>query len=259
MSERLHKFLSRAGVCSRRAAERWIQDGRIAVNGVVITQQGITITNHDQITVDGQPVHAPPAPLPCTESSHTDIPPGVQVWLYHKPVGLLTTHHDPLGRPTVFDAIQAYKDELHLPAHIISVGRLDLNSEGLLILTNNGEYARRLEHPSSHIPRTYRVRAFGVLNRTALQQFEKLKTGIVIQGARYQPIDVQGDRGALTPLPGCKNHWLRMTLHEGKNREIRNVLNFLGFQVSRLIRIQYGPFALDDLKPGAMKAFTRAC
>lgn len=254
MTERLQKFLSRAGVCSRREAERWIYDGRVRVNGTVVTIPGVSVGENDVVEVDGQSITVS-GPVDLQAAHPHDVPKGVRVWLYHKPAGLVTTHKDPEGRPTVFEDIQRYKDALNLPDHVISVGRLDLNSEGLLILTDSGAFARHMEHPSSAIVRTYRVRAFGVMDQDALKSFAALKNGLTIDGMRYQCVAVEGDSGPLKPSRAHKNYWLRMTLREGKNREIRKILNHLNFQVSRLIRVQYGPFYLDDLKPGAIKAW----
>jgi len=226
MTERLAKRIARAGMCSRRDAEKWIEAGRVRVDGELITTPAFNVTEASQILIDGQPLSAPPRQ---------------RIWLYYKPVGLVTTHKDPQGRLTVFEAL---KDKL---PRVVSVGRLDLNSEGLLILTNDGAYAREAELPSNQWPRTYRVRVFGFVNEEAL---DRLKQGIVVEGVRYGAIQAE-----LTRVTG-RNAWLLMTIHEGKNREIRKVLNHLDLQVNRLIRVSYGPFELGDMEPGDIKEIT---
>ncbi len=220
-SQRIAKVIAAAGVCSRRAAEKLIEEGRVFVNGALVETPAFKVTKKDEIVVDGQAL-----------SQKKDV----CLWIYHKPVGLLVTHDDPQGRPTVFQ---------HLPedmGRVISVGRLDLNSEGLLLLTNDGALARKLEHPKTKLPRVYRVRVFGEVNLDRLKQIEK---GTKVNGVSYQPVkmnlkEVQKNR---------KNNWIQMTLHEGKNREIRKLMAFAGLQVSRLIRLEYGPFKLGKLKP----------
>ncbi|MEO1038701.1 MAG: pseudouridine synthase [Pseudomonadota bacterium] len=218
--ERIAKVLARAGVASRREAERLIEQGRISVNGRVLTSPALKVTPADEIRFDDEALAAPPP---------------TRLWRHHKPVGRLTTHADPEGRETVFD---------HLPeelGRVISVGRLDLNSEGLLLLTNDGALARALELPATGWKRRYRVRAYGDVKDA---QLEALKNGITVEGVSYGPIEAQLDRrtGA--------NVWLTMTLREGKNREIRNVMRALGLQVNRLMRTAYGPFQLGSLKEG---------
>lgn len=215
--ERIAKLLSRAGVCSRRDAERLILDGRVKLNGVILTTPATLVDGSEKIEVDGKIIHAKER---------------TRVWIYHKPAGLVTTHRDPEGRETVFESLPK-----SMP-RVISVGRLDLNSEGLLLLTNDGEFARMAEHPTTGWKRTYRVRVFGIVDETALHA---LKKGITIEGVHYQSIDAE-----LTKQTG-QNAWLLMTLTEGKNREIRRVMNHLGYHVNRLIRISYGPFELLDL------------
>ena len=233
--ERIAKFLARAGVASRRDVERLIAAGRIAVDGTTISTPATFVTASSRITLDGSPVAAAQA---------------TRLWLYHKPRGLVTTARDPQGRPTVFDTLPK-----HLP-RVISIGRLDLDSEGLLLLTNDGALARRLELPSSGWPRTYRVRVRGCPSAAALA---RLRNGITVRGIRFGPIEARLDAANSTRAPQRKhqhappaNTWLTVTLREGKNREVRRVFAHLGHPVSRLIRVVFGPFALDSLAPGAV-------
>jgi 23S rRNA pseudouridine2605 synthase len=219
---RIAKALARAGLCSRREAERWIAEGRVSVNGVTLTVAARDIRSSDHIRVDGKPLPAPAAP---------------RLWRYHKPRGLVTTHHDPQGRPTVFAALPP-----HLP-RVISVGRLDFNTEGLLLLSNNGALARHLELPATGWLRRYRVRAHGSISQQGL---DSLQGGIVVSGMRYGPIEAVLER-----IQGG-NVWLAIGLREGKNREVRTVLEHLGLTVNRLIRVSFGPFQLLDLAPGAV-------
>ena len=221
--ERIAKYLARAGVASRRDLERMIAAGQIAVDGEVLTAPAFFVTAANRITVDGKPVSAAEPP---------------RLWRYYKPRGLLTTARDPQGRPTVFDKLPQ-----SLP-RVISVGRLDLDSEGLLLLTNDGALARRLELPSSGWQRRYRVRVRGCPDDLALA---RLKKGIVVRGIAYGPIEVALDRLS------AGNSWLTVTLREGKNREIRRVFEHLGHPVSRLIRIAFGPFELGGLAPGGVE------
>ncbi len=221
-AERIAKVIARAGLCSRREAETWIADGRVAVNGDVIASPALNVTARDRISVDGQP-------LPTRERT--------RLFLYHKPRGLLTTSNDPQGRPTIFGALP--KD---LP-RLISVGRLDLNTEGLLLLTNDGGLARALELPATGWLRRYRVRAHGKITQAEL---DALRNGITVNGIRYGAIEAALDPHAATGA----NVWLTFAMREGKNREVKNVLDALGLQVNRLIRISYGPFQLGDLEPG---------
>ncbi|WP_435166808.1 pseudouridine synthase [Falsirhodobacter sp. 1013] len=221
--ERIAKVLSRAGVASRREAERMIEAGLVSVNGKVIDSPALNVTPKDRVVVDGKPLEAPePARL----------------WLYYKPEGLVTSESDEKGRQTVFESLPE-----DMP-RVMSVGRLDLNSEGLLLLTNDGGLKRRLELPSTGWLRKYRVRVKG--NPTD-PQLEPLRKGVVIDGERFQPMDVKLDRhqGA--------NAWLTVGLREGKNREIRRAMESIGVTVNRLIRVSYGPFRLNELKPGEVE------
>jgi len=221
--ERIAKVLARAGVASRREAETMIAEGRIQVNGLRIDSPALNVGPRDRVLVDGKPLAAPePARL----------------WLYHKPPGLVTSARDEKGRQTVFDTLPE-----DLP-RVVSVGRLDINSEGLLLLTNDGELKRRLELPSTGWLRKYRVRVKGTPQESAL---EPLRKGIVLEGERFQAMSVAIDRqqGA--------NAWLTIGIREGKNREIRRAMEAVGLVVNRLIRISYGPFQLGDLAPGAVE------
>ena len=220
--ERVAKVLARAGLCSRRDAERWIAAGRVAINGVVVERPAINVGEGDIVLVDGQPL--PPVQ-------------GARLWRYHKPTGLLTTHRDPEGRPTVFAALPK---EL---GRLISVGRLDFGSEGLLLLTNDGALARRLELPATGWTRRYRARVHGTVDPTGLA---RLAEGITIAGIRYGAIEAELDR-----VQGS-NAWLTVALKEGKNREVRRVMEHLGLRVTRLIRVAYGPFQLGNLPSGAI-------
>lgn len=221
--ERIAKYLARAGVASRREAERMIEQGIVTVDGEILTTPAVKVTSDMDIRVDGTRVGAPEAP---------------RLWRYHKPAGLVTTHKDPQGRPTVFDALEG-----RLP-RVISVGRLDLTTEGLLLLTNSGALARRLELPSTGWTRRYRVRAYG---RTTQTELDKLKEGVEIDGVEYGPI-----RANLDQTQGG-NQWLTIAINEGKNREIRTVCRHLGLQVNRLIRTAYGPFQLGKLPKDAIE------
>ena len=221
--ERIAKVLSRAGIASRREAERLIEMGEVKVNGKVITSPALNVTARDKITVRGEPVGQPEPP---------------RLWLYYKPEGLVTSAADEKGRDTVFD---------HLPEdlpRVMSVGRLDLNSEGLLLLTNDGELKRRLELPSTGWLRKYRVRVKG--NPTD-PDLEPLRKGVIVDGEKFLPMEVKLDRhqGA--------NAWLTVGIREGRNREIRRAMAHVGLAVNRLIRISYGPFRLNELKPGEVE------
>lgn len=218
--ERIAKRIARAGLCSRRDAEAWIRAGRVAVNGTPVLTPAIILSDDDRITVDGQPLPEVARP---------------RMWRYHKPAGLVTTHRDPQGRPTVFQALPASL------GRVVSVGRLDLTSEGLLLLTNTGTLARRLELPATAWTRRYRVRAHGAVTP---ERLNVLAQGLTIGGIRYGPIEATLDR-----VQGA-NSWLTVSLKEGKNREIRRVLEHVGLTVNRLIRIAFGPFQLGTLAVG---------
>ena len=221
--ERIARAIARAGLCSRREAEEWIAAGRVAVNGEVIHSPALNVKARDRIAVDGEA-------LPARERT--------RLFLYHKPRGLITTHSDPQGRPTIFARLPN-----HLP-RLISVGRLDFNTEGLLLLTNDGALARVLELPSTGWLRRYRVRAHGVVTQP---QLDTLREGVTISGIHYGAIDAALDR-----VQGA-NLWLTFAIREGKNREVRNVLGHLGLTVTRLIRVSFGPFQLGELDEGAIE------
>jgi 23S rRNA pseudouridine2605 synthase len=218
--ERIAKVIARAGLCSRREAETWIATGRVAVNGESINSPALNVTRADRIAVDGKP-------LPGVERT--------RLFLYHKPRGLVTTTSDPQGRPTIFGALP--KD---LP-RLISIGRLDLNTEGLLLLTNDGGLARALELPSTAWLRRYRVRAHGSVTQ---DQLDALRDGVTVDGIRYGAIEATLDREQPS------NVWITFAIREGKNREVRNVLRHLGLHVARLIRVSFGPFQLGELGSG---------
>ncbi len=223
MSERLAKFMARSGVCSRRQAEEFIRQGRVTVNGDVVDSPAFNVEGDEKILLDGEK-------LPQKEK--------VRLWLYHKPVGLVTTHRDEKGRPTVFDNLPE-----GLP-RVISVGRLDLNSEGLLLLTNDGELSRRLELPSNGWIRRYRVRVHGTVD---IKKLQALQNGTVVDGVAYGAVRAEIDSR------NGSNTWLTVTLAEGKNREIRKVMKSVGLEVSRLIRLSYGPFQLGSLRRGEVR------
>ncbi len=221
--DRIAKVIARAGVASRRDAERMIAAGRVQVNGKTIESPALNVGPKDRITVDGAAIAAAEPP---------------RLWLYHKPAGKVTTTRDEKGRPTIFDELPE-----DLP-RVMSIGRLDLNSEGLLLLTNDGGLKRRLELPSTGWVRKYRVRLKG---KPDDDSFAPLRDGLTLDGERFQPMQVTLDRqqGA--------NAWVTVGLREGKNREIRRAMEAIGLQVNRLIRISFGPFRLADLEPGAVK------
>lgn len=221
--DRIAKVMARAGVASRRESERMIEAGRVAVNGKKIDSPALNVTSTDKITVDGTQIDAPEEP---------------RIWIYHKPVGLVTTEKDEKGRDTVFAALPE-----DMP-RVVSVGRLDINSEGLLLLTNDGAIKRRLELPSTGWVRKYRVRVKGSPDDASL---DPLRKGVTVDGERFQPMVVTLDRqqGA--------NAWLTVAIREGRNREIRRAMDHIGLSVNRLIRISYGPFQLRTLKPGAVE------
>ncbi len=222
--ERIAKVMARAGLCSRRDAERWILEGRVIVNGKKLDSPAFTVGAGDKIFVDGKALKA-------AEDT--------RLFLYHKPAGLVTTAKDERGRDTVFSTLPAEM------GRVVSIGRLDLNTEGLLLLTNDGELARHLELPSTGWRRRYRVRVHGTVDTGKLQALEK---GITVDGMNYKSIEATLER-----QQGGANAWLNVVLTEGKNREVRKVMEAIGLNVNRLIRTHYGPFALGDLPPGAVQ------
>jgi 23S rRNA pseudouridine2605 synthase len=225
--QRMAKLLARAGVGSRRDIERMIAEGRIALNGVTCSIPAPLVNSLDGITVDGNPVAKPVS---------------TRLYRFYKPVGCLTAARDPKGRKTIYDVLPE-----GLP-RLVPVGRLDYSTEGLLLLTNDGEFKRQLELPASGVERTYRARAYGEISQT---QLEELAEGITIEGVRYGKIDANLERRT------GRNQWIEMTLTEGKNREVRRVLEHFGLEVSRLIRTRYGPFELADLPVGAVDIVPR--
>ncbi len=225
--QRISKLLARAGVGSRRDVERMIEDGRIAWNGETIAQPAPLLSSLEGLTVDGNPVAKPVS---------------TRLYRFHKPAGCLTAARDPKGRKTIYDILPG-----GLP-RLMPVGRLDYNTEGLLLLTNDGEFKRQLELPASGVERTYRARAFGDISQA---QLEELVEGITIDGIRYGKIDANLERRT------GRNQWIELTLTEGKNREVRRVLEHLGLQVSRLIRTRYGEFTVDGLDMGAIEIVPR--
>src|SRR6516164_4709786 len=221
--ERIAKVIARSGLCSRRDAEVLIGEKRVSVNGAVIVSAALDVSPSDKVLVDGKPLAVPEPP---------------RLWRFHKPKGRVTTHKDPEGRPTVFDALPE-----NLP-RLISVGRLDFNTEGLLLLTNDGDLARHLELPSTGWTRRYRVRAFGQIEQSKL---DELAAGLRTGGVNYGPIEAtlereQGD-----------NVWITRSIREGKNREVRRIMEHLGISVNRLIRVSFGPFMLGDIEPGQIE------
>jgi len=221
--ERIAKVMAHAGLCSRREAERFIQEGKVFVNGKRLDTPAFLVSVEDKITL---------------ENKQMPLPDKTRLFCYYKPVGLMTTHKDPEGRKTVFDSLPK-----NLP-RLISVGRLDLNSEGLLLLTNDGELSRFLELPKRGWKRHYKVRVFGKIKEGIKEELAK---GVTVEGIHYAPIefDIDSVNGA--------NTWVNVTLTEGKNREIRRVMKYFGLEVSRLIRLSYGPFQLGNLKRGEIK------
>lgn len=224
--ERLAKRMAAVGLCSRREAEMWIAEGRVKVNGKKIATPAFNVSESDAVVVDGKLLQAKEP---------------TRLWLYHKPAGLVTTHKDPEGRKTVFEALPKT-----LP-RVISVGRLDLNSEGLLLLTNDGALARKLELPATGWIRRYRVRAYGNITASMLTEMKK---GVSVDGINYDGIEavIDSQKGG--------NSWLTVSLREGKNREIRKIFEHFGCTVNRLLRLSYGPFQLGSLEKGEVKEVT---
>lgn len=221
--ERIAKVIARAGICSRREAERLIEGGRVKLNGAVLKSAAVNVTARDTIIVNGKP-------LPQKEET--------RLWRYHKPAGLVVSNRDPEGRPTVFEKLRQ-----QLP-RVLSIGRLDINTEGLLLLTNDGELARFLELPATGWIRHYRVRAYGRIDNAALA---KVAAGVEIDGVRYGPIEARIDKSQ------GDNQWLTIAIREGKNREVKKICEYMGLQVNRLIRTSFGPFALDDMARGSIE------
>jgi 23S rRNA pseudouridine2605 synthase len=221
--ERIAKVMARAGLCSRREAEGWIAAGRVSVNGAKISTPALNVTPRDHIVVDGKP-------LPGAERT--------RLFLYHKPRGFVTTTADTHGRPTIFSALPK-----ELP-RLVSIGRLDLNTEGLLLLTNDGGLARALELPATGWLRRYRVRAYGKVTQA---QLDELRDGVTVDGINYGPIEATLDREQTS------NVWITFAIREGKNREVRNVLRHLGLHVARLIRVSFGPFQLGEIADGKIE------
>ena len=223
MAERLAKFMARSGVCSRREAEEYIKQQRVTVNGNIVETPAFNVDGTEKILFDGEK-------LPQIDKT--------RLWLYYKPVGLVTSHKDEQNRETVFNNLPSYMPR------VVSVGRLDLKSEGLLLLTNNGELSRELELPRNAWSRRYRVRVHG---KTDAKKLESLKNGVNIDGIEYGKVNVTIDSQNGT------NAWLTVTLNEGKNREVRKLMKYVGLDVARLIRVSYGPFQLGSLKKGEVK------
>ena len=229
--ERIAKLLARAGVASRREVERMIAEGRVTIGEEVVTTPATVLADLKGVSVDGKPVTAPEP---------------TRLFAFHKPPGLITAESDPAGRPTIYAALRNA-----LPKgtpRLMPVGRLDLNTEGLLLLTNDGELKRTLELPATRVPRTYRARTFGAITQARL---EELIEGIEVEGMRYARIDANLERST------GRNQWIQLTLTEGKNREVRRVLEHLGLKVSRLIRVGYGPFALGTMPKGSAVEIAR--
>jgi len=227
--ERIAKRLARSGVCSRRDAEKLIEAGRVAVDGKILASPALNVTEDQVITVDGKPIEA---------AEET------RVWRYHKPAGTITTARDPQGRPTVFEKLPP-----EMP-RVVSVGRLDFNTEGLLLLTNDGELARHMELPQNAWLRHYRVRVFGAVDPAKLKS---VANGVTISGIRYEPVKIEIEKGKEEGA----NSWLAVAIREGKNREVRKIMDHLGLQVTRLIRVAFGPFPLGKLPRGGIEEIPR--
>ncbi|MDE2029472.1 MAG: rRNA pseudouridine synthase [Alphaproteobacteria bacterium] len=228
--ERIAKRLARAGVCSRRDAERLIAEGRVAVDGKKLISPALNVTEKNIVTVDGKPI---------------DAPEETRIWRYHKPAGTITTARDPQGRPTVFEKLPP-----EMP-RVVSVGRLDFNTEGLLLLTNDGELARHMELPQNAWLRHYRVRVHGAMDADRLK---KLADGVTISGIRYDGIKAEIEK---KQKADASNVWLSVTIREGKNREVRKIMEHMGLQVTRLIRTSFGPFQLGTLPRGNIEEVPR--
>lgn len=227
---RLNRALSMLGICSRRDADKLIKSGEVFVNNQKVAELGAKIQQKDKIKI--------------ADKEYALMRKKTKIWLYYKPVGLVTTHKDEQGRRTVFDDVR-----LKIRERVISVGRLDINSEGLLLLTNDSEFARWAESPKTGWKRHYKVRIFGNITKEILDQIRK---EVVIDGTKYAPMDIT----ILRETDG-KNHWLECTLTEGKNREIRKIFKHFGLTVNRLIRTKYGEYELNELKPGEIVAFDK--
>jgi 23S rRNA pseudouridine2605 synthase len=225
--ERIAKVLARAGVASRRGVERMIADGRVSVDGVVLDTPAFLVTPENILSVDGKQIGGPDE---------------TRLWLYHKPVDLLVSHGDPDGRPTVFDVLP---DEM---PRVISVGRLDLASEGLLLLTNNGALSQFLEQPATGWTRHYRVRGYGVPSE---KRMELIRQGATVEGIHYAPVAIEREPGGRT------NHWYTLALKEGKNREVRRLMEYADVKVNRLLRTSYGPFQLGSLEPNTLREVSK--
>lgn len=223
--QRIAKVIAAAGLCSRREAERWIESGRVAVDGVVLQSPALQVDGSEDITIDGKKLPSVPT---------------VQIWRFHKPKGCITSHSDEQGRKTIYDFLPSYMKQLH------TVGRLDYNSEGLLLLTNSPAVKRHLELPATAIARTYRVRVQGLPKDSVLA---KLAKGVAIEGVHYKPVQAR-----VQPGGKGRNHWLEVVLTEGKNREIRRLFEHFGHPVSRLIRTGYGAVELGSLSVSAVEA-----
>lgn len=220
---RLNKRISNSGLCSRRDADLLIAEGKVKVNGVVVNKNGIRVSEKDVVSVNEKEL-----------SSKQET----RIWIYHKPKGVIVTHNDKQGRPTVFASLPT-----SIP-RVISIGRLDINSEGLLLLTNDSSIARQLELPDNNYARTYKVRVYGKIDQEKLL---KISQGIEINGIKYKKFE------ASVIYLNKNNSWLKITLYEGKNREIRKLMQYLGLEVNRLIRVQYGQYFLGNLTQGAVK------
>jgi 23S rRNA pseudouridine2605 synthase len=228
-AERIAKVIARAGICSRREAERYIEEGRVVVNGKKLTSPAFTVTSKDKIVVDGKVLAEKDA---------------VRLFLFHKPGGCLTTNRDDRGRQTIFDVLDRHEPKL---PRLVTIGRLDYNTEGLLLLTNDGEFARHLEHPDNQMLRVYRVRAHGSVTQ---ERLDSLKDGLVVSGIQY---------GAVTAVLEKQqggNIWMSVSITEGKNREVRKIMESLGLEVNRLIRLSYGPFILGGLGKASVKEYS---